>query len=148
MPVRSTPQYRVDSSKPFDGNAIARVEVDIVIDTEKDRGRIPASSCSVQPQSRLSVCYAAVVPACEIRRRRPTGFAVLVIADDLKTAARSASVYSRVMGFASKFAPGRDSDRPLGQIEVEGPYAADPRVSGAPNRKRSCRTGEGFGCAA
>src|SRR5271165_7586503 len=43
-------QYRVDSLKPLDSNALPGVEVDILIDTEEDRRRIPAPGCSVQPQ--------------------------------------------------------------------------------------------------
>ena len=78
-------QYRVDSSKPLDSNAVPGVEVDILIDAEKDRRRIWATGSGVQPQSCLSVCYAAVVPAGEVRRRRPTWFSVLIAADDVKT---------------------------------------------------------------
>jgi hypothetical protein len=42
-------QYRIDSSKPLDSNAFPGVEVDILIDTEEDRRRIPTSGRSVQP---------------------------------------------------------------------------------------------------
>jgi hypothetical protein len=88
MPVDTSAvraQYRVNSSKPLDSNAIPGVEVDIVVDTEEDRGRIPTAGCGVQPQSCLSVCDAATVAAGEVRRRRPTRLAVLVVADDVKT---------------------------------------------------------------
>src|SRR6267378_1487913 len=78
-------QHRVDSPKPLDSNAIPGVEVDILIDTEEDRRRIRTPGCSVQPQSRLSVCHAPVVPEGVVRRVRPTRLAVLVVADDLKT---------------------------------------------------------------
>src|SRR5271155_5516051 len=78
-------KYRVDSSKPVDRKTIPRVLVDIVVDTEEDRGRTPASGCVVQLQGRLSVCHAAVVSAGEIRRRRPTGLAVLEVADYVQT---------------------------------------------------------------
>src|ERR1700739_579469 len=77
------PQHRVDSSKPVDSKAIPGVLVDVVIDAEEDRGGITTSSCGVQPQSCLSVGRTAVGPASEIRRVRPTGLAVLKVADDV-----------------------------------------------------------------
>src|ERR1700756_2820650 len=77
--------YRVDPSKPLDGNAIPGVDVDVVIDTEEERGRIGAPGRGVQPQSRLGIGHAAVVPAGAIRRVGPTRFAVLEVAHDLKT---------------------------------------------------------------
>ena len=66
-------QYRVDSSKPLDSKAVPGVEVDILIDTEKDRRRIRATGSGVQPQSCLSVCYAAVVPGST----KPAGYSFL-----------------------------------------------------------------------
>jgi hypothetical protein len=36
-------------------------------------GTMHTTGCSVEPQSCLSVCYAAIVPAGEVRRRRPPG---------------------------------------------------------------------------
>src|SRR5271168_5538115 len=78
-------QHRVDSSKPVDSKAIPGVLVDVVIDTEKDRGRTTPSRCGVEPQSRLSVRRPAVGSAREIGRVRPAGLAVLEVADDVKT---------------------------------------------------------------
>jgi hypothetical protein len=79
-------EYRVDSSKPFDGNGIPSVLVDIVVDAEEDRRRVRAARRGMQLQSRLCVGHAAVVPAGEVRRgSRPSGLAVLEVADDLKT---------------------------------------------------------------
>jgi hypothetical protein len=47
-------QYRVESAKPVDRNALPGVEVDILIDTEQGLRRIPTPGCSVQPLSCLS----------------------------------------------------------------------------------------------
>src|SRR6476646_11399013 len=77
-------KYRVDSSKPIDSKAIPGVLVDVIIDAEEDRGGVTTSSGIVQPQSGLSVFHAAVVPASEIRRVRPTRLAVLVVADGVQ----------------------------------------------------------------
>src|SRR5882762_9450872 len=79
------PQYGVDSAKPFDRNGFPRVEVYVLVHAEEDRRRISTPGRSVQAQSSLGVCDAAVVPAGEIRRCRPTGLAVLIVADDLQT---------------------------------------------------------------
>ena len=78
-------QDRVDSSKPFHGKAFPGADIDVLVDAEEDRRRIRTPGRSVQPQSCLSVCHAAVVPAGEIRRVRPTGLAELVDADDVET---------------------------------------------------------------
>jgi hypothetical protein len=77
-------QHRVDSSKPVDSKAIPGVLIDVVIDTEKDRGGTTPAGCVVQPQRRLSVGHPAVRTASEIRRVRPARFAVLVVADDVQ----------------------------------------------------------------
>src|SRR5215204_750486 len=77
-------QYRVDPPKPLNGNAIPGGQVDILVDTEEDRRPIWTPGRTVQPQSRLSVRHAAVVPAGEVRRSRPTWLAVLITAHDMK----------------------------------------------------------------